>query len=159
MNIGTDAKPQIETRVTASSTATEQSTAQFTENWSLSGTVKFGTSSVTASYGQTMQTTSQATLAQTNGFESTLTCTTTCNAEDHTYIYKVKGYDSNDARTWIDVPSCLFHCTDPQKDANHPPKCPPTYCDPTRGTCQCCTSLDWAADADASDLPPLCDGF
>lgn len=158
VNIGTDAKPQIETRVTASTTATEQSTAQFTENWSLSGTVKFGTSSVTASYGQTMQTTSQATLAQTNGFESALTCTTTCNAEDYTYIYKVKGYDSNDARTWIDVPSCQFHCTDPHKDANNPPKCPPTYCDPTRGTCQCCTSLDWA-DANASDLPPLCDGF
>ena len=51
-----------------------------------------------------------------------------------------------------------FHCTDPHKDANHPPKCPPTYCDPTRGTCQCCTSIEWA-DADASDLPPLCDVF
>ena len=81
------------------------------------------------------------------------------NAKDYTHIYKVKEYDSNDDKTWIDVLSCQFHCTDPHKDANHPPKCPPTYCDPTRGTCQCCTSLDWAADADASDLPPLCDGF
>ena len=158
VNIATDGQPQIETRVTASSTASEQSTAQFTENWSLSGTVKFGDSSVTSSYGQTMQTTSQATLAETNGFEFSLTCTTTCNAEDYTYIYKVKGYDFNDENTWIDVPSCLFHCTDPVKDTHQPPKCPPTYCDPTRGTCQCCTSLEWA-DADASDLPTLCDGF
>ena len=54
--------------------------------------------------------------------------------------------------------NCLFICISPGKSLGGP-KCPPGYCDPTYGQCDCCTSLEWAQeDKTAPDLPPLCGG-
>ena len=52
--------------------------------------------------------------------------------------------------------NCLFECISAGNVG--PPKCPPGYCDPTYGQCDCCSSLEWAQDPDAQDLPPLCGG-
>ena len=53
--------------------------------------------------------------------------------------------------------NCFFECISPGKSLGGP-KCPPGYCDPTYGQCDCCTSLAWAQDITALDLPlpPLC---
>ena len=52
--------------------------------------------------------------------------------------------------------NCLFECI--SADNTGPPKCPPGYCDPTYGQCDCCKSLEWAHDKSDPKLPPLCGG-
>ena len=79
------------------------------------------------------------------------------SVQDQIWAYYAKA----DARTdlnlgaQVSVPgNCLFECISPGNTG--PPKCPPGYCDPTYGQCECCTSLEWAQDQSDPKLPPLC---
>ena len=157
---GTGADLEIALTSTFSEENKDEQKQSFQEGWKLGGKVTYGSVEVTAEYSGQIEQQATSTLSLTSTTTYTQTCKTNCNQNDYVYVWAVAGMDSSDPRWRVDVPNCLFHCTDPHMDAGNPPVCPPQYCDPTRGTCQCCTSLAWAAPGtNPSDLPPLCSGY
>jgi len=167
---GTNSNFKTGFTTTFSETDTQIQTKEYTHGWEGAVSTTFGRTppgptggidvKVTASYTATKNwkdTTSQ-TLTTMNSETNTIECSSTCEDGDAIYAWWVTGSSSKHSDYEVVVPAmCIFECIAPDAKQTEP-VCPPTYCDPTKGKCACCWSLEWAGgDVPTKDLPPLCE--